>query len=352
MKYHHPRTVAIINSVFITLAYIVLAIISAVLFHPEISRWSLTVFIAIGTVLIFIFSYFIFRFTLEKFIYSKIRLIYKTIYNFKAPKAPAKYKKITENILENVSREVESWEREKSLEIEQLQQMERYRKDFLGNVAHEMKTPVFTIQGYISTLLDGGLEDPLVNKEYLKRAEINVERLINIIEDLDEIAQLESGEVKINPVRFDIAELAGEVINSLEIKTSKNNVGVQLNREEKPVMVIADKEKIRQVFINLLDNAIRYRSPEDARIKISFFDMDENILTEITDNGIGIDSEEIPRVFERFYRTEKGRVSSKKGKGLGLAIVKHILASHNQTVHLRSSVGIGTTVGFTLKKST
>jgi two-component system phosphate regulon sensor histidine kinase PhoR len=351
MKYHRPRTVAFINSVIITLAYLILAVISSVLFHPYLGYWLLILYIVCGTTLIFIFSFLVFRFTLEKFIYSKIRLIYKTIYNIKAPKNTIKHKNSHDDVLEHVSHEVESWEREKSSEIEHLQQMERYRKDFLGNVSHELKTPVFTIQGYISTLLDGGLEDPVVNREYLKRAEINVERLINIIEDLDEIAQLESGEVKINPVRFDIAALAEEVVNSLEIKTTKNNVSVHLNKEEKPVFVIADKEKIRQVYTNLMDNAIRYRSPEDARIKISFFDMDENILTEITDNGIGIEQEEIPRVFERFYRTEKGRASSKKGKGLGLAIVKHIINAHNQTVHLRSAVGIGTTVGFTLKKA-
>lgn len=351
MKYHRPRTVAFINSSIITLAYLILAIISAIIFHPYMGHWLLALYITCGTGLIFIFSFLVFHFTLEKFIYSKIRLIYKTIYNFKAPKGDLKHKKSHNDILENVSQEVTTWEQEKSSEIVNLQQMERYRKDFLGNVAHELKTPVFTIQGYISTLLDGGLEDPVVNREYLKRAELNVDRLINIIEDLDEIAQLESGEVKINPVRFDIVSLAEEVMNALEIKTTKNNVTVQLNNEEKPVFVIADKEKIRQVFTNLVDNSIRYRSPENARIKISFFDMDENILIEITDNGIGIEQEEIPRVFERFYRTEKGRTSSRKGKGLGLAIVKHIISSHNQTVHIRSSVGIGTTVGFTLKKA-
>lgn len=351
MKYHRPRIVAFINSSIITLAYLILAVISAFIFHPLFSHWLLFLYIACGTALIFIFSFLVFHFTLEKFIYSKIRLIYKTIYSIKAPKGNLKNKKSHEDLLENVTHEVETWEQEKSREIEHLQQMERYRKDFLGNVAHELKTPVFTIQGYISTLLDGGLEDPVVNREYLKRAELNVERLINIIEDLDEIAQLESGEVRINPVRFDVVLLAEEVMNSLAIKTAKNDVAVQLNKEEKPVFVIADKEKIRQVFTNLMDNAIRYRVTENARIKISFFDMDENILIEITDNGIGIEQEEIPRVFERFYRTEKGRASSKKGKGLGLAIVKHILSSHNQTVHIRSTIGIGTTVGFTLKKA-
>jgi len=350
MKFHQPRTVSLVNAVIIAAAYLALAVISALIFHPAVSTSLLAAYILSGAGLIFLFSFFVFRFTLEKFIYSKIRLIYKSIHSIKSRKGGGKNGKADPNILQNVSQEVEDWAREKSSEIEHLQQLERYRKDFLGNVSHELKTPVFSIQGYILTLLDGGLEDPSINREYLKRAEANIDRLIRIIGDLDEIAQLESGELSLKTTRFNIVELVKEVVDSLEIKIRKHNVTIQVNDSGRPLVVAGDKEKIRQVIINLFDNAIRYRSFEDPRVKFSFFDMDENILVEITDNGIGIHEDEIPRIFERFYRTERGRAASRKGKGLGLSIVKHIIEAHGQSIHARSTIGIGSTFGFTLKK--
>jgi two-component system, OmpR family, phosphate regulon sensor histidine kinase PhoR len=348
MKYHQPRTIAFINAIIITLAYLLLAVVSALVFHPPVGHFLLALYTLGSSALIFLFCYLVFRYTLEKFIYSKIRLIYKSIHSIKARKQGNG--KQDPNILQNVTAEVESWENEKRREIEQLQQLERYRKDFLGNVSHELKTPVFSIQGYILTLLDGGLEDPSINREYLRRAGTNVDRLIRIIEDLDEISQLDSGELALKVTRFDIVQLVREVVDSLEIKISKHEAIVNLANEGRPLLVAGDREKIRQVVINLLDNAIRYRSSDPPKIKVSFFDMDENILVEVTDNGIGIEEGEIPRVFERFYRTVRGRESSRKGKGLGLAIVKHILEAHEQSVHVRSTVGIGSTFGFTLKK--
>jgi two-component system phosphate regulon sensor histidine kinase PhoR len=256
-----------------------------------------------------------------------------------------------QNIIEHVQAEVDSWEDEKRKEIEQQKSLEQYRREFIGNVSHELKTPLFNIQGYVSTLLDGGLEDPSINREYLKRCEKSVERLVRIIEDLDEISQLESGQIRLNVVRFDIVSLTREVVDMLDIKAEKHGIQIMLNEPGKSVMVDGDKDKIRQVLTNIIDNSIRYGKREQGRTKITFFDMDENILTEITDDGVGIETQDLPRVFERFYRTDRGRLTAKKGKGLGLAIVKHIIEAHNQTINVRSTIGIGTTFGFTLKKA-
>jgi two-component system, OmpR family, phosphate regulon sensor histidine kinase PhoR len=254
------------------------------------------------------------------------------------------------NIIENVQAEAEHWESEKQAEIEQLKRLEQYRRDFIGNVSHELKTPLFNIQGYVSTLLDGGLEDPAINREYLKRTEKSIERLVKILEDLDEISQLESGHMKLKITRFDLVSLTRDVTELLEMKAQKNDIQVIINDPGKLIMVEGDKDKIRQVLTNIIDNSIRYGTKGEGRTKISFFDMDENILTEITDNGLGIDTADLSRVFERFYRTDRGRAATKKGKGLGLAIVKHILEAHQQTISVRSTIGVGTTFGFTLKK--
>ena len=352
MKYYRPRVVALINSVIITLIYLLFNLVSVFLFKPDTGLFLLILYLVISGGLIFLFSYFVFRFTLEKFIYSKIRLIYKSIHRIKAPKGSPRTSPAGGNILENVSREVEVWSKETTLEISQLKQMETYRKEFLGNVAHELRNPIFTIQGYVLTLLEGGLDDPEINREYLKRAEKTVERLITVVEDLDAITQLEAGELQLNRVRFDIVALAREVLDSFEVKAGNKEVDLSINGQSRAIMVEGDRERIRQVLTNLVDNAIRYRKPGHAMVKVSFFDMDENILTEIADNGIGIDGSDIPRIFERFYRTDKGRIASSKGRGLGLAIVKHLVEAHGQTIHARSTEGVGTTIGFTLKKST
>ncbi len=351
MKYYKPRVVSRINSVIITGIYIILIVLSAILFKPEIHFMLLTVYILGSTAIIFFLSYFSFRYTLEKFIYSKIRLIYKTIHQTQSAVSPAKIQLQGNNILDNVSREVEDWEAATIRELDQLKQLEQYRKDFLGNVSHELKNPIFTIQGYIATLLEGGLDDPAINREYLKRADTNVQHLIRIVEDLEAITQLETGELKLNIIRFDLISLIKEVMESFEMKAEKKKITITLNDRNASIIVEGDRERIRHVLNNLVDNAICYGNPDNNIINISWFDMDEHILTEVTDNGIGIAQQDLPRIFERFYRTEKGRAVSRKGRGLGLSIVKHILEAHHQTVHVRSTPGIGTTFGFTLKKA-
>ncbi|MFH1296829.1 MAG: ATP-binding protein [Bacteroidota bacterium] len=350
MRFHEPRLISLTNAAVVTTLYVIFFIIGALIISPGALHHFYTIlFLLCSAALLFLISFLIFRFTLEKFIYSKIRLIYKTIHNIKTKKSEVIPYRINTNFLDEVNHEVEEWQQEKTREIEQLRQLEQYRREFIGNVSHELKTPLFHIQGYILTLLDGGLEDTSINIEYLKRTEKSIERLIRIVEDLDEIAQLESGHMKLNIIRFDIRVLTREVMELLEMKATKKEIRMVCTHQEKPIFVEGDREKIRQVLTNLLENSIRYGN-KNGRTKVSFFDMDKHILTEITDNGIGIEPEELSRVFERFYRTPRGRASFVKGKGLGLAIVKHILEAHHQTVNVRSSTGVGTTFGFTLKK--
>lgn len=351
MKFHDPRNLSILNAFILSGAYALLFIVSiGLLFAGAFSHYYTWLALFLSTGLIFLIAFAIFRYTLERFIYSKIRLIYKSIHSVKVGKKEKFILNPDKNIIENVQQEVEGWESDKQQEIERLNQLSQYRRDFVGNISHELKTPLFNVQGYVSTLLDGGLEDPAINREYLKRTEKSVERLIRIIADLDEIAQLDSGQMRITLTRFDIVALVRETVELLEMKAGKHGIELLVNDPAKVILVEGDKDKIRQVLTNIIDNSIRYGNPGTGRTKIGFFDMDENILIEITDNGIGIEQENLPRVFERFYRTARGREATRKGKGLGLAIVKHIMEAHNQTVNVRSTIGVGTTFGFTLKK--
>lgn len=334
---------ALLGVVFLSVIYIPISI-----FTTGFS-WQTLVII---DVMVFSFIYFSLKYTLEKFIYHKIRLIYKTIYNLKRQKGEKIEKREFEaNTIESINQEVLEWGENKKLEIEQLKKNERYRRDFLGNIYHELKTPIFNIQGYVLTLLDGGLEDQNINREYLLRTEKSINRMIAIVEDLETISNLETSQIILRLTKFDIVELFREVFDFLEIKARKKKKEFYFaDKYDKPIMIEADKKWIRQVLVNLLDNSIKYGSEKEGKTRVSFFDMDENMLIEITDNGSGIAPEEIPRVFERFFRTQSARNKDKSGTGLGLAIVKHIIEAHDQTVNVRSRIGVGTTFAFTLKK--
>lgn len=298
-------------------------------------------------------AYFMVRYVVNEFVYEKIRLIYKTIHNLKTPKSELK-KRIIEDvdILESVNTEVVSWAENQQQEIQNLREQEEYRRDFLGNVSHELKTPIFNIQGYVHTLLDGGLEDEEINRKFLKRADKSVERMISVVEDLDVISRLESGRLELNKQRLNIVELAKEVIEMEEMKAEKRGISIKLSEKfERPIYVMADGDQIRQVYINLIDNSIKYGS-RNGSIRLRFFDMDENILCEVADDGPGIEAKHLPRLFERFYRVDKARDRHAGGTGLGLSIVKHIIEAHGQTINVRSIQGenAGTTFSFTLKK--
>ena len=222
----------------------------------------------------------------------------------------------------------------------------------MGNVAHELKTPIFNIQGYTSTLLDGGLEDELINRKYLERAEKSIDRLINIVNDLDTISKLESNMNRLEMEKFDIVALTKEIAEQAEMEADKKGIRISIKGADNlpsPFWVLADKHYIGQVIVNLVINSIRY-GKEGGLTRVHFRDMLDKILVEVEDNGLGISKEDLPRVFERFYRTDKGRSREQGGTGLGLAIVKHIIEAHGERISVRSEPGVGSTFSFTLKK--
>lgn len=296
-------------------------------------------------------SYFLIRFVLESFIYRKIKLIYKFIYQTKANKREETYYKyiLPQKGIDEVREDVEKWAQQRSAEIELLKRNEAYRKEFLQNLAHEFKTPIFAIQGYVDTLLNGALENPEVNKKFLENTARNVDRMVNLVEDLDEISSLESGEQPLYKENFIIQDLIKEVFETLSIKLNKRQIKCSIKKGcETPTPVFADKEKIRQVINNLVMNGNKY-GKQNGTIVASIYKIDgKNVLIEISDDGIGIADEYISRIFERFYRTDTGRSRNVGGSGLGLAICKHIIEAHEQTIHVRSKINVGTSVGFTL----
>jgi two-component system phosphate regulon sensor histidine kinase PhoR len=298
-------------------------------------------------------SYYFFLLALEKFIYRKIKLIYKTIHNLKLRKnEKTDVINLDKDILNEVRQDVIEWDKKNKAEIERLKDMEDYRRQFVGNVAHELKTPIFSIQGYLLTLLEGGLEDPQINRKFLEKAEKSVDRMIHLIQDLDEITQIEAGKITMNIKPINIVALAKDAVQQLEHNAKKKNIKLIIDDKEhnKPIWVEGDYDRLMQVFINLIDNSLNY-GKSGGTTKIKFYDMDENILVEISDNGIGIEKEHLPHIFERFYRTDKSRARKSGGTGLGLAIVKHIIEAHKQTINVRSTPDVGTTFSFTLKKA-
>lgn len=256
--------------------------------------------------------------------------------------------------VENISEELTAWADTNDKEIARLKETESFRKQYLGNVAHELKTPIFNIQGYISTLLDGGLEDDLINRKYLERAEKSIDRLIDIVNDLDTISKLESNMTRLKMESFDIAAMTREIAEQeAEIEADKKGIKIQVRGADSlpsPFWVCADKHFVGQVLVNLIINSIRY-GKEGGVTRIKFRDMLDKILVEVEDNGVGIAKEDVPRIFERFYRTDKGRSREQGGTGLGLAIVKHIIEAHGERINVRSELGVGTTFSFTLKKA-
>jgi len=347
MKRSRTGNLPVIISLIISGFYLIVFIFLNLIFNTLI-YWIPLFF---SSIFLFIFSFLIVRYALEKFILEKIKPIYKSIFNLKVPKEKRKRQLgINGDIISSVNQQVVKWAEDKKEEIEELKKLELYRREFLGNVSHELKTPIFNIQGYVLTLLDGGLDDPKINREYLLRTEKSINRMITIVEDLESISKLESGEFKPVYARFDIVAIVKEVLEFMEMPAYKKEIKLHFDKNyDKSVFVHADKEKIRQIFINLIDNSIKYGNV-NGNTKVSFFDMDENILIEVTDDGIGVAQQDIPRLFERFYRTDKGRSREQGGSGLGLAIVKHIIEAHQQTINVRSTLGVGTTFAFTLKK--
>lgn len=301
--------------------------------------------------IVFLLSYFLIYYALDRFIYRKIKLVYKTIHNLKLNRFTKDIlgKSLrSEDPLNDVQQEVQQWAEDSHREIEGLKKAEQYRKEFLSNLSHEFKTPLFSIQGYVHTLLDGAMDDSEVNRHFLEKTAGSIERLCNLVNDLEEIAKLESGEEQLDKVTFDIYSLTKDVFEEMEYKANTRHITFSIKKGcEKPFYVFADKDKVRQVMVNLLDNSIKYGN-ENGNTIVSFYDMADNILIEVTDDGIGIAEDHLPRLFERFYRIDKSRSREQGGTGLGLAIVKHLIEAHGQTINVRSKVDVGSTFGFTL----
>lgn len=308
---------------------------------------------AIAFVVVYMGSFGLILYTLQRFIYRKIKLIYKFIYQTKASKREEFYYKniLPQKGIDAVREDVEQWALQRKAEIEVLKKNEAYRKEFLQNLSHELKTPIFAIQGYLETLLNGALDNASVNKKFLQNAAKNTDRLVNLVDDLDEISKLEMGEQQLYRKDFVIQDLMKEVFESLSIKSDEKGIHCVIKKGcELPLTVYADKEKIRQVLINFVDNAIKYGRQEGI-IEASFYKLDgERVLIEISDEGTGISEEHLPRIFERFYRTDQARNRKIGGSGLGLSICKHIIEAHGQTIHVRSKPDVGSTFGFTLQQ--
>jgi len=340
-KNFSPQQVGVITSLPIS----GLAAFTFYLYNEE---WVPSLLFFIG---LFIISYLIVFNTVKRFVYRKIKLIYKLISQTKASKKEEFYFKniLPQSSIDEVSEDVEQWAVQHKEELEILRQNEVFRKEFLLNLSHELKTPIFAIQGYVDTLLNGALFNNEVNSKFLENASKNVDRLVNLLADLDEITKLESGELVLQKENFVIQDLIKEVFESLSIKTRENNIRCFIKAGcEMPLMVYADKEKIRMVIINLVDNAIKY-GKQNGTIEASAYKVEgKKILVEITDNGYGIAEEHLSRIFERFYRTDLARARKAGGSGLGLSIVKHIIEAHGNTIHVRSKIDVGTTFGFLL----
>ncbi len=306
---------------------------------------------AIFGVVLFVSTYFIVKAVFGKYVEKSINPIFRRIHTITLSQRELRRKIDSGEITAELDNEVRQWTKTQTAEIKKLKQMEKYRKDFLGNVSHEMKTPIFNIQGYILTLLDGGLEDKKINRLYLERAEKSINRLITIVDDLESISRLESGEFKLHFAKFNIVKLVEDIFETEEMMARKFNIKLEFDRNyNKPIKVKADKERITEAIGNLVTNSIKY-GKNNGKTKVGFREEENTVFVEISDNGIGISEEDLPRIFERFFRVDKHRSRDSGGTGLGLSIVKHVIHAHKQTIDVSSTAGKGTSFVFTLDKS-
>ena len=294
------------------------------------------------------FSFFVIQYRVEHFIYRRVKKIYDDV---SLPESTSFSNQSVTTDMETLTREVKKFATDKKLEIETLKVREEYRREFLGNVSHELKTPLFTVQGYLSTLIDGGMKDKTIRKKYLERAEKGVERLIYIVQDLDMMAKLENGELNTEFAKFDMVETVQNVFDMLEMEASKKDIMLLFDRKyNKPVYVFGDQEKIEQVLMNLIMNSIKY-GKEKGSTEVAIEDFVSNkVIVRVTDNGEGIEKQNIPRLFERFFRVDKSGSRKEGGSGLGLSIVKHIIEAHNEKIYVESEFGKGSEFSFTIGK--
>lgn len=342
-----PRQIAITIAMYVSAGVLVLTLV--LIIALEVPTNPLWVILPIG---VFGSTYLITSFYLREYIYRRIKLIYKTIHQHKMPKDQKdRMIDMDANIMDDIDQQVANWAKDQQQEIDRYKSWAEYRRRFVGDISHELKTPIFNIQGYVHSVLDNGLDDPEVSRYFLQKAAKNIDRLQTIVEDLGTIARLETGNLMLDLQNFDIKSLASEVFEELEIKAHERNIELKFkDRADEPWEVRADRESIRQVLLNLIANSIKY-GKETGNTKVGFYDMDRYILVEVADNGLGIPTQHIPHVFDRFYRVDKSRSRDQGGSGLGLSIVKHIIEAHHQTINVRSTPNLGATFGFTLEKA-
>jgi two-component system, OmpR family, phosphate regulon sensor histidine kinase PhoR len=336
-----PRLLAFATAFLVAL---VVALIS-LLFEPEVSTSGIIF------VITFLVTFGLYYYTVERFVYRKIKLMYKFIYQTKATKREEFFneKILPKKSLEDVNADVEEWAKQRREEVELLQHNEQFRKEFLMNLSHELRTPIFTIQGYVETLLAGAIDDPEVNKRFLSNAAKSIDRLVQLVDDVDEISMLESGATPLSFESFVIQDLTKDIFEEFALKAEGKKITMDIKKgTERNLKVYADKAKIKQALVNLVENAIKYGN-EDGLITVGFYQMDnKRVYIEVSDDGPGIAEEHLPRIFERFYRADRSRNRAIGGTGLGLAIVKHIIDAHGQTINVRSKIGVGSSFGFTL----
>ncbi|ALM48854.1 histidine kinase [Flavobacterium psychrophilum] len=322
------------------------AFLAVMLYYFLTLNWN---FVILFSISLFIFSFFVLQYRVERFIYRRVKKIYDDVSLLES--SSFRNKAITTDMA-TLTREVEKFARDKKIEIETLKIREEYRREFLGNVSHELKTPLFTVQGYILTLLDGAMNDKELRKKYLQRAEKGVERLIYIVQDLDMITKMEVGDLNITSTKFNIIEVIQNVFDLLEMKADKKGIMLMFDMKYiRPIMVYGDQEKIQQVVTNLVVNSIKY-GKENGTTEVGIEDLVNNkVIVRVRDNGEGIEKKNIPRLFERFFRVDKSGARTEGGSGLGLAIVKHIIEAHDEKMYVESKFGEGSEFSFTLEKT-
>ncbi len=322
------------------------ACLAGMMYYFLVPDWN---FIIMFAVALFLFSFFVLQYRVERFIYRRVKKIYDDVSLLES--SSFRNKSVTTDMA-TLTREVEKFARDKKIEIETLKIREEYRREFLGNVSHELKTPLFTVQGYLLTLLDGAMNDKTLRKKYLQRAEKGVERLTYIVQDLDMITKMEVGDLNLNFTKFNIVDVIQNVFDLLEMKADKKGIMLMFDMKYiKPIMVYGDQEKIQQVVTNLIVNSIKY-GKENGSTEVGIEDLVNNkVIVRIKDNGEGIEQKHIPRLFERFYRVDKSGARTEGGSGLGLAIVKHIIEAHDEKIYVESEFGKGSEFSFTLEKT-
>ena len=346
MKLKKTYTYALVSSLYSTTLAVIIAALSYYFIAPYFGGFSVLIFV----LLFFVLSFFIIQYRAEYFIYRRIKNIFKEFSNIDTDEFQRR--SVTTDI-ESLSQSVQKYVEGKQLEIQTLTEIDSFRRDFLGNLAHELKTPIFTVQGYILTLIEGAANDKEIRTKYLHRANKGVERLVAVIKDLDMIAKLETDGLQLNIENFNILELIQNVFDLLEMKAKKRNITLLFDRiYEVPVFVKGDVEKIEQVLINLVVNSIKYGKPNGTTIVSIDTYNDQKFQLKVTDNGEGIQQEHLPRLFERFYRVDQSRSREQGGSGLGLSIVKHIIEAHNEIILMKSEFGKGSEFSFTLEKAT